>query len=124
MQNYPTAIATALPTSKEVSGHYHPVPFILTLDTFGGLPIEIAGGEISHLVNSPVADMHMHEVPEIYLLLSPEPGGAVIEIDLEGEQYVVEAPIAVYIPAKMKHRFITRKAMAGSYCLGILLNKV
>jgi len=124
MQHDLTVAATALPTLKEVPGHYHPVPFLLTLDTFGGLPIEMAGGEISHLVNSPVADMHMHEVPEIYLLLSPEPGGAVIEIDVEGEQYVVESPIAVYIPAKMRHRFITRKAMAGSYCLGILLNKI
>ena len=60
-------------------------------------------------------------MPEIYLLLSPEPGGAVIDVEVEGVSYEVVAPAAFYTPARMRHRFVTRTAVKGSSCLGVLL---
>jgi len=111
-----------LPRKKEVTGHFQPAPFWLTEDMFGGLDIEIAGGEISTLVGKPVADLHSHDIPEIYLVLSPEKGGAKIEIEVEGTKYIVEAPAAFYVPAGARHRFLTLAAIQGSYCLGVLLN--
>ncbi|HEU4963909.1 MAG TPA: cupin domain-containing protein [Bacilli bacterium] len=111
-----------LPVFKEVDGHFHPAPFYLSEEMFGGLDVEIAGGPIDHLVNQPVADVHTHDVPEIYLLLSPEPGGAKIRIEVDGETHVLESPANFYVPAGARHRFLTLEATKGSYCLGLLLN--
>lgn len=111
----------SLPVERHLDGHHVPVPFFLTRDMFGGLPVEIAGGEISGLVGRPVADPHVHDVPEIYLLLSPESGGAVIDVTVEDQRYEVVAPGAFFIPAGLQHHFVTRRAVTGSYCLGVLL---
>jgi hypothetical protein len=110
-----------LPRMLEVAGHFRLVPFFLSTSMFGGLPFEIAGGDISQLVDKPVADTHTHEFPEIYLLLSPNPGGAEIDIEVDGARFRAVAPSAFYVPAGARHRFITRKAEIGSYCLGVLL---
>jgi len=111
-----------LPVFQHVDGHHSPVPFFLTADMFGGLPMAVAGAEISGLAGKPVAEPHTHEVPEIYLLLSPEPDGAEIDILLDGEHFSLSAQGAFYIPAGKTHQFVTRRAMPGSYCLGILLS--
>lgn len=110
-----------LPRLLEVAGHFRMVPFFLSTEMFGGLPFEIAGGDISQLVDKPVADTHTHEFPEIYLLLSPNKGGAEIDIEVNGEAFRAVAPSAFYVPAGARHRFVTRKAEIGSYCLGVLL---
>jgi hypothetical protein len=110
-----------LPLQREVEGHHAPVPFYVTRDMFGGLPVEIAGGEISNLVGHPVASPHTHDVPEVYLLLAPEPGGAVIDVHIEGRRHELVAPAAFFVPAGTLHHFVTRAATSGSYCLGILL---
>ena len=115
-------VVTGLPLVKAVEGHFDEVPFFLTSDMFGGLPVEIAGGEISSLVDKPVASTHSHRVDEIYLLLSPSPGGAVIDVTAGGETVEVVSPAAVHIPAGTEHQFVTRRAERGSYCLGILLS--
>jgi hypothetical protein len=115
------AIEKDLPTLVEVDGHHRPVPFLLTADMFGGLPVELAGAEISGLVGQPVAAPHVHEIPEIYLLFSPEPGGATITVEIEDESFDVDSPAAVYIPAGKKHRFVTRAATRGSYCYGMFI---
>jgi mannose-6-phosphate isomerase-like protein (cupin superfamily) len=112
-----------LPRMSEVVGHFRPVPFYVEKDMFGGVPVEIAGGEISELVDRPVAEPHVHDVAEIYLLLSPSPGGAQIDIEVDGERFTVESPAAFYVPAGATHRFVTRRAERGSYCLGVLLTK-
>ena len=114
-------LVSDLPRFANVAGHFHQVPFFLSADMFGGLPLEVAGGEISQLVDKPVAETHVHEVAEIYLLLSPEKGGAEIDIEVDGTPYRAVAPAAFYVPAGARHRFVTRKAQVGSYCLGILL---
>jgi len=115
-------LITGLPRFAPMEGHFHEVPIFLAQDMFNGLPVEIAGGDISKLVGIPVADTHVHAVPEIYLLLSPEKGGAEIEIEVDGERFVATSPAAFYVPAGARHRFLTRKAERGSYCLGILLH--
>ncbi len=110
-----------LPRMENVSGHHNPAPFILTSDMFGGLPISMAGAEITELVGKPVADLHTHEMPEIYILVSPNPGGAVIDIELADETLTVCSPSAVYVPANTQHRFVTKVAETGSFCFGIFL---
>lgn len=114
-------VETNLPVYRRMAGHHGPVPFLLTDDMMRGLPFELAGGEISDKVGKPIADPHTHDVPEIYLLLAPEHGAAVIDVEVDGVAYELSAPAALLIPAGAVHRFVTRKAVRGSYCLGILL---
>ncbi|MFG1892309.1 cupin domain-containing protein [Micromonospora sp. NPDC049051] len=111
-----------LPLFRQIPGHHAPTPFYLTADMFGGLPVEVAGGEISDKVGKPVAAPHTHEVPEIYLLMSPTPGGAVIDVVADDKHYTLTSPAAFFIPAGTVHHFVTRSAEPGSYCLGVLLN--
>ncbi|HBF79213.1 MAG TPA: hypothetical protein DD420_04545 [Streptomyces sp.] len=110
-----------LPVLQQIPGHYGQTPFFLTRDMLGGQPIEIAGGEISDKVGKPVAAPHTHEVPEIYVLMSPTPGGAVIDVVADGQEYALASPATMLIPAGTVHHFVTRKAEPGSYCLGVLL---
>jgi hypothetical protein len=112
---------TDLPVRRPVAGHHEPAPFYLTADMFGGLPVEVAGGEVHDLVGRPVADPHRHTVDEVYLLLAPEPGGAEIDVEVEGRSWTLAAPAAFHVPAGSLHRFVTRRAMPGSWCLGILM---
>jgi hypothetical protein len=123
-----SAVAAAAPASRmdlplfrEIPGHYAPTPFYLTDDMYGGLCLELAGGELSDKVGKPVADPHTHECPEIYLLLSPNPGGGVIEVVADGRQHTLTSPATFFIPAGTVHHFVTRKAEPGTYCLGLLL---
>lgn len=114
-------IRTDLPILASVAGHHSPVPFYLTADMFDGVPVQIAGGEISRLVGKPVADPHHHEVPEIYFLISPNPGGARIAVTVGGESQELTSPALCYVPAGAEHSFLTLEAEPGSYCLGVLL---
>lgn len=115
------AVLRDLPVFKNVGGHYAPTPFFLTSEMFGGLRFEVAGGEISDKVGKPVAAPHTHTVPEIYLLLAREPGGAVIDVYADDVHHELVAPAAMLIPAGTVHHFVTRKAQPGSFCLGLLL---
>lgn len=112
-----------LPRKKDMPGHHRPAPFLLTDDMFGGLPIDIAGAEITSLIDRPISDPHRHDIPEIYLLVSPSPGAAVIDIELDGDTITVASPSAVFVPAGVTHRFIARTAEPGSFCFGIFLNR-
>lgn len=112
---------TDLPVMRPVAGHFAAVPFFVTDSMFGGLPFEVAGGDISGRVGQPVAELHSHPVPEVYLLVSPTPGGAAIAITRGDEQFTVESPAAVFIPAEVPHRFETLDAERGSCCFGILV---
>lgn len=113
---------TELPQWRQVEGHFRQVPYFLTREMMGGLPFEIAGGHIGDLVGKPVAEPHVHDVDEIYLLLSPEPGAAVIDVELNDAPGVTyRSPAAILVPAGVKHRFVTRQASQGSYCFGIFV---
>jgi hypothetical protein len=118
------AVAAArqdLPLFRQIPGHHAPTPFYLTDDMYGGLSFELAGGELSDKVDKPVAAPHTHECPEIYLLLSPNPGGGVIEVVADGRHHLLSSPATFFIPAGTVHHFVTRKAEPGTYCLGLLL---
>ena len=115
-------IEADLPVFRAVDGHHRPVPFILTRDMFGGIPLELGGAEISNLVDTPVAEAHVHDVPEIYLLFAPNPGDAVISIEVDDETYELSSPGALYVPAGRRHRFVTRKAVPGSFCFGLFVH--
>ncbi|NLU73962.1 cupin domain-containing protein [Streptomyces sp. HNM0575] len=114
-------IITGLPIPLAVAGHHRPAPFYLTADMFGGLPVQLAGGELSELVGKPVAAPHVHEVDELYLLVSPEPGQARIEVHLDGVRHELVSPAVMRIPAGSEHHFVTLEAAVGSYCFGILV---
>ncbi|MEU7041437.1 cupin domain-containing protein [Streptomyces varsoviensis] len=114
-------IITALPIPLAVAGHHQPAPFYLTADMFGGLPVQLAGGELSGLVGKPVAAPHTHDVDELYLLVSPEPGQARIEVRLDGVRHELVSPAVMRIPAGSEHCFLTLEAAVGSYCFGILV---
>lgn len=110
-----------LPVMRPVAGHLSEVPFWITADMFDGLPCEVAGGPIDHLVGRPVADPHTHAVDEVYLLLSPNRGGARIRVEVDGEQREVTSPAVVHVPAGALHRFLTLEAEPGSCCFGVLM---
>jgi mannose-6-phosphate isomerase-like protein (cupin superfamily) len=114
-------VRTDIPRFLAVAGHHRPAPFYLTADMFGGVPFEVAGGSIDHLVGRPVADPHRHEVDEIYFLVSPHPGGARIEVLVDGERHELTSPALLRVPAGAEHRFLTLEAETGSYCFGLLL---
>ncbi|MGA8116146.1 MAG: cupin domain-containing protein [Actinocatenispora sp.] len=114
-------IHTALPIPLAVAGHHQPAPFYLTADMFGGMPVQIAGGELSGLIGKPVADPHTHPVDEIYFLISPTPGAATIEVRLDGERHTLTSPAVMRIPADSEHCFLTLEAERGSYCFGVLI---
>ncbi|MFI2259503.1 cupin domain-containing protein [Streptomyces tubercidicus] len=114
-------VQQGLPVFQEVAGHFAATPFLLTHDMLGGLDFEVAGGPISDKVGKPVAAPHTHEMPEVYLLLSPEPGGAVIDVVADDVSYEVTSPGAMLIPAGTVHHFVTKRAEPGSFCLGLLL---
>jgi mannose-6-phosphate isomerase-like protein (cupin superfamily) len=110
-----------VPVLRQVEGHHRPAPFYLTADMYGGIGVELVAAELSELVDRPLADVHRHAVPEIYVLLSRRPGEAEIEIELDGDLHRVVSPGVFFVPAGARHRFVTRRAAAGSYCVGLLL---
>ncbi|MFB9902338.1 cupin domain-containing protein [Allokutzneria oryzae] len=114
-------IHTDLPIPLAVAGHHQPAPFYLTSEMFGGLPVQLAGGELSELVGKPVAAPHTHEVDEIYFLVSPTPGAARIEVMLDGQRHELVSPAVMRIPAGSEHCFLTLEAERGSYCFGVLI---
>ncbi|MDJ0088085.1 MULTISPECIES: cupin domain-containing protein [Pantoea] len=114
---------TDLPLMLLVEGHHNKVPFFITKEMFYGVPFELAGGDISGLVDKPVADTHKHEVDEIYFLISPLPGEAVIDVTINMETTTYSSPAVIHVPAGHEHKFITRRAGKGSYCFGILYKK-
>ncbi|MFD8263148.1 cupin domain-containing protein [Streptomyces griseoluteus] len=119
----PAEVRTDIPQFLPVAGHHDPAPFYLTSDMFGGVPVQVAGGPVDHLVGRPVADPHRHEVDEIYFLVSPHPGGARIEVHVDGARHELASPALLRVPAGAEHCFLTLEAEPGSYCFGLLMGE-
>ncbi|MBI2908240.1 MAG: hypothetical protein HYX92_11385 [Chloroflexi bacterium] len=49
----------------------------------------------------PHVQLHKHDVSSVYMFL----GDLQVEVNLEGEKYIVSAPRAAYIPAGVKHTY-------------------
>lgn len=121
-RNQSVQVARELPVWREVAGHHAAAPFLLTQEMFGGLPFDLASAELSELVDRPIAELHEHDSAEIYVLLSAQPGEAEIEIELPDGPVRLTSPAALLVPARTKHRFVTRRAAPGCFCLGLLLS--
>jgi quercetin dioxygenase-like cupin family protein len=114
-------VVTDLPKYVEVGGHHQPAPFWVMPDMFPGVKLRVAGAEASTMVGSPHADPHTHEGPEIYLAPCEEKGAVVIEVQMDDEKFLVDAPFAVFIPPGVKHCFKVVTCQKPHYILGIML---
>jgi len=114
-------VVTDLPKYVEVAGHHKPAPFWIAPDMFPGVRLRVAGAEASQMVGAPHADPHVHDSPEIYLAASEEKGNLVIEVEMDGQEFLVEAPFAVFIPAGVRHCFRVVKCEKPHYVMGIML---
>ena len=120
-KKYGRYIQTQLPKYEEVVGHHQPAPFWIAPGMFPGVNLHVAGLDASKIVGSPHANPHQHESPEIYLAPSEERGDVVVEIQMDDEQFVVESPFAVFVPAGVTHCFKVLSCQTTHYVLGILL---
>jgi mannose-6-phosphate isomerase-like protein (cupin superfamily) len=114
-------VITDLPRFVEVAGHHKPAPFWLAPDMFPGVRLRVAGLDVSKIVGAPHAAPHMHEGPEIYLAPSEEKGELIIEVEMDDERFLVEAPFAVFIPPGVKHCFRVVRCEKPHYVMGIML---
>jgi hypothetical protein len=114
-------LRTDVPIPLAVRGHFQPAPFYLTADMFGGVPVQIAAAELSARVGRPIAEPHTHPVDEVYLFLSPNPGGCTVRVHLAKREYTVRSPATFHIPAGALHCFEIVSAEFGSYACGVLL---
>jgi hypothetical protein len=114
-------VVTDLPKYVEVEGHHKPAPFWIMPEMFPGVTLRVAGAEASKIVGLPHAVPHTHDGPEIYLAPSDEKGSLVIEVQMDDEKFLVEAPFAVFIPPGIKHCFNVVTCRKPHYVLGIML---
>jgi hypothetical protein len=114
-------VVTDLPKYIEVAGHHKPAPFWIAPDMFPGVRLRVAGAEASKMVGAPHAVPHTHEGPEIYLTPSEKKSDLVIEVQMDDEKFLVEAPFAVFIPPGVRHCFRVVKCEKPHYVLGIML---
>jgi hypothetical protein len=69
----------------------------------------------------PHVELHKHTVDQMYMWIGSkkEMKGLKVEVFLDKENYIIESPCAVYIPAGLKH---AHRYISGSgYFVGILL---
>ncbi len=116
-------IFSDVPRLVGLPSHFDPAPFWVTPEMGPDVKLGVIGVDVSKLVGRYITDAHAHDCAEVYMAPSPGRGDMVFEITLDDETYTVESPLAVYVPAGVKHRFKTVKAeREGSYFFGILLD--
>lgn len=119
-ENGRLVVVDDLPREELMPGHHHPARIYLGPDDVPGLPIRVAAVDASQLVGQPVANLHEHDVDEIYLVVTP---GLRFEVETDAESVVVRSPASVRIPAGTPHRFIVREAeVSPCTFLGILVD--
>ena len=117
-------IFSDVPRLVGLPSHFDPAPFWVTPEMGPDLKLAVIAVDVSRLVGRYITDAHAHDCAEVYMAPSPNRGDMVFEITLDDETYTVESPLAVYVPAGVKHRFKTLKAeREGSYFFGILLDR-
>ena len=114
-------LITDLPKFVEVAGHHKPAPFWLAPGMFRGVNVGMAGLDVSKIVGAPHANPHVHDGPEIDLAPSEEKGNLVIEVEMDGQKFLVEAPFAVFIPPGVRHCFRVVRCEKPDYVMGIML---
>jgi hypothetical protein len=84
--------------------------------------IFVASRILKNVKNSkPHVKLHKHTVDQMYMWIGSKNDmrGLVIEVFLENESYILETPVAVYIPAGISHSH--RYIKGSGYFVGILL---
>ena len=120
-EKYRKNVVTDLPKLVEVAGHHHPTPCWITSGMFPGVNFRMAGHEMTDMVGKPHAAPHVHDVPEIWVAPSEKKGDLVIEAQMDGEKFLIEAPFAIFIPAGVEHCFTVRRCASPHYVMGMVL---
>jgi hypothetical protein len=113
------SVVSGLPRYEEMPGHHAPAAIYLGPEDAPGLPVRIAAADASTLVGESLAELHTHDVDEIYLVVTP---GLRFEVETDRGSISATSPTSVRIPAGTPHRFVVREATV-SPCplLGILV---
>ena len=114
-------VVTSLPRLVAVPGHQEPAPFWIAPDMFPGVGLRVAGLDASKRVGKPHAEPHVHDTPEIYLAASENRGDVIVRVEMDGEQFELESPFALFIPPGVRHCFEVIRCDAPNYVFGILL---
>lgn len=109
-----------LPVLEAMQGHHGKAEIYLGPAHVPGLPFKIAAADAAELVGKPLADLHTHDVDEIYLVVTP---GLSFEVETDVGSTAITSPAAVRIPAGVPHRFVV-VSTKSSPCpfLGILVS--
>ncbi len=118
---YAQYVVTDLPKYIEVAGHHRAACFWITQEMFPGVNIEVAGVDASKMVRAPHADAHVHDSPEIYMFPSNNRGDVVLKVRMGDEEFQVESPCSIFIPAGVVHCFTVLKCDSPNWVFGFLL---
>lgn len=113
-------VVTDLPRLQEMPGHHAPASIYLgPEDAPGGLPVTVAAVDAAELVGQPLSDLHVHDVDEVYLVVTP---GLSFDVETDRGSVSVASPASVRVPAGTPHRFVVRAAdVSPCPFLGILV---
>jgi mannose-6-phosphate isomerase-like protein (cupin superfamily) len=113
------SVIEGLPRQVVMSGHHGPADIYLGREDAPGVTFTVAAIDAAALVGKPLADLHSHDVDEIYLVVTP---GLRFDVETDRGSVEVLSPASVRIPAGTRHRFVVREAaVAPCPFLGILL---
>jgi mannose-6-phosphate isomerase-like protein (cupin superfamily) len=114
------SVNEGLPRQVAIPGHHGPADMYLSPEDAAGVTFTVAAVDAATLVGKPLADLHSHDVDEIYLVVTP---GLRFEVETDRGSVEVRSPASVRIPAGTRHRFVVREAaVAPCPFLGILLH--
>lgn len=119
-KKYQEYVVTDLPRQVSIVGHHAPTPCWVVPGMFPGVTLRIAGHEMSKRVGAPHAAPHVHSTFEIWLAPSEKKGDLVIEVQMDDDKFLVEAPFSIFIPAGVRHRFTVVKCDSPHFVLGIM----
>lgn len=113
-------VVRGLPNYVTIQGHHAPAALYVQPEHLEGtLALTVAAVDASELVGKPLADLHSHEVEELYLVVSP---GLRFEVQTDEGSVMVDSPASVRIPAGKPHRFVIHAAATAPLpFLGILM---
>jgi hypothetical protein len=120
-EKYRKNVVTDLPREVFVGGHHHPTPCWITPGMFPGVGFQMAGHEMTDRVGKPHAEPHVHDVPEIWVAPAATKGALVIEAQMDGDKFLVEAPFSIFIPPGVRHCFTVTKCESPHYVMGMIL---
>jgi len=101
------SVVADLPREELLPGHHAPSSIYLGPGDAPGVGFKIAAADAAQFVGRPLADLHAHEVDEVYLVVTP---GLHFDVETDRGSVEVRSPVSVRIPAGTPHRFVVREA--------------